>query len=121
MNKFYKVNYVLLTLLSFNTALVKLFSMQAEMDLFHKVGFSDNGIYAFGVFQLVGAILLVIPRLGRYGALLMGLSFIAATSILFLAGMNTFGAFSLLFIASAAWPVVRSLKNCDKAARPSIA
>ena len=105
MKKFYWTNLVLLILLSFNTAIVKLLRLDFEMELFRKVGIADAATIGFGVFQLIGAILLCVPKARRLGALVMAVSFIAASAVVFSAGMIPFGVGSLLFIAMAVWPL----------------
>ncbi|MDX1941481.1 MAG: DoxX family protein [Saprospiraceae bacterium] len=98
-----KINLVLLILLSFSTAIVKLMQMPAEMTLFRNAGFSDTLTMAFGVAQLLGAILLVPFKTRKSGALIMMLTFAIATAVVFINQMIPFGVFSILFIAMATW------------------
>ncbi len=105
------VNRVLLTLLSFATGMVKLARMEDEMRIFRAVGVPDGGTIAFGVVQLVGAVLLVAPKTTRVGGWWMALTFVLATGVLFGNGMIAFGAVSLLFPAMALlhalrWPAL---------------
>lgn len=106
------INRVLLTLLSFSTAGVKLAGMEEEMQLFRGIGFSDPMTMAFGGLQLAGAALLVVPRTTRAGAALMAITFLFATAVLLFDGRWVFGVVSLLFPASALfhmrrWPPVQ--------------
>ncbi|MFK7989770.1 MAG: DoxX family protein [Sandaracinaceae bacterium] len=103
------INRVALTLLSFSTAGVKLAGMEEEMVIFRAIGFSDAMTVAFGVLQLVGAVLLVVPRTTGVGAIWMAVTFLFATGVLLANGMVPFGLASLLFPLSAAfhawrWP-----------------
>ena len=54
------INFVLLTLNSFSTAIVKLLQLEFEMELFRRAGMTDPLTIGFGVIQLIGAILLVL-------------------------------------------------------------
>lgn len=96
-----RINRVLLTLLSFATGAVKLARMEQEMQIFAQAGFSSAATVGFGVLQFVGAVLLLPQRTTRWGAGLMAASFVVATGVLLVNSMWAFGAFSLLFIASA--------------------
>lgn len=96
------VDRVLLTLLGVSTGAVKIAGMDQEMLIFREAGFPDALTVAFGVVQLVAALLLIHPRTARIGAGVLIPTFIIATGVLFVNGMVTFGVFSLLFIAMAA-------------------
>lgn len=109
-----KINLLLLILLSFSTAIVKLVQMPAEMTLFRNAGFSDTLTMAFGGAQLLGAILLVPFKTRKSGALVMMLTFAIATAILFVNKMIPFGVFSILFIAMATWVYRNPIKLVNK-------
>lgn len=98
----------ILILLSLSTGLVKLFRMQEEMDLFQAVGWPMGLIIAFGVVQMIGGLLLILPVTRKYGAWIMIATFSIATIVLFLNGMVAFGLFSLLFIGLAIVPLIPS-------------
>ena len=101
------INRVLLTALSFATGAVKLARMDDEMRIFRAVAVPDEAILAFGTVQLLGAVLLLVPRTTRLGGWWMAVTFVLATGVLFGNGMNAFGVVSLLFPAMA---VLHALK-----------
>lgn len=96
-----RINLVLLILLSLATGLVKVLRMPAEMDLFAKAGFGEQGVTALGLLQMMGALMLLFQRSRRTGAIAMAGTFVFASAVVFLAGMIPFGIFSLLFIGMA--------------------
>ena len=103
------INRVLLTLLSISTGAVKLAQMEEEMHIFRVAGSPDWATMAFGAIQVLGGILLIIPKTTRVGAWVMLPTFILATGVLFINEMMAFGVASFLFIAMAAlhgskWP-----------------
>jgi hypothetical protein len=98
----YWIDRGLLILLGASTGLVKLFQMPAEMQLFEVAGFSTAATMAFGVAQLVAALLLIPTATVRWGAALAIPFFLAATGVLFVNGLAPFGMFSLSFPAAAA-------------------
>jgi len=101
------INRVLLTALSFATGAVKLAQMDDEMRIFRAVGIPDAATIAFGVIQVLGAVLLVVPRTTRLGAWWMAGTFVLATGVLFGNGMIPFGVVSLLFPAMAVFHALR--------------
>lgn len=107
MKKLFWVNFILLVLNSFSTAIVKLLTLDFEMELFRSAGLSDSATVGFGVIQLIGAIGLCLPRLRKIGAGIMVGTFLFATGVLFKAGMIPFGIVSFLFIAMALWPFLQ--------------
>lgn len=108
MKIFLWINRVLLTLLSLNTAVVKIAQMEFEMAIFRNAGIPDAATVAFGVLQLAGGVLLIPNRTTRLGAWVMVPTFVLATGVLFVNAMIPFGVFSLLFIAMAVLHATRS-------------
>lgn len=94
---------ILLILLSVSTGVTKLIQMPEEMELFRHAGFSDTLTIFFGVIQVIGGLLLIPGQTRRYGALVMAITFVIATIVVFLKGMVAFGLFSILFIALAGY------------------
>jgi hypothetical protein len=97
----YIVNKVLLILLGASTGLVKIFKMEAEMKIFRNAGFNDLAIIAFGIVQLLATILILFPQSLKIGGVLLAVTFLIATGVLFKNEMIPFGIFSILFIAMA--------------------
>ena len=98
----------LLILLSLATGITKLIQMPEEMELFRNAGFSDTLTILFGVVQVIGGIMLIPARTRSYGALLMAITFVIASVVVFMNGMTTFGLVSILFIVLAGYQWWRS-------------
>jgi hypothetical protein len=96
-----KINNILLILLGLATGLVKVFGLEADVEIFANMGFSYTATVIFGAVQAIAASLVIFPQTRRYGAVILGLSFVIATAGLFISGLIPFGIFSLLFIAMA--------------------
>lgn len=95
-------NHALVTLLGLATGLVKIFGLEADVEIFANLGFSYTATVIFGVIQTVAALMLLAPQTIKWGAIILGISFVIATAGLFVSGMIPFGVVSLLFIAMAA-------------------
>lgn len=90
------------------TGVVKGLSMAEEMALFRGAGVPDVGTWIFGAVQLLAALAMVHPTSRRVGAVVLTLSFLAATGVVVLNGLWVFAACSLLFPVMsgvfAVWP-----------------
>ncbi len=91
-------NHGLLFLLGLSTGLVKVFGLEADIEIFANLGFSYTATVIFGIIQAVAALLLLSPQTIRWGATTLGVTFVIATIGLFVSGMIPFGLVSLLFI-----------------------
>lgn len=96
-----------LILLSLCTGITKLIRLPAEMELFARAGFSDGMTVLFGVVQVLGGLLLLATKTRRAGALIMAVTFVIASGVVFASGMTAFGIVSLSFIALAAYFAAR--------------
>ena len=94
---------VILILLSVATGVTKLIQMPEEIELFRGAGFTDLMTIIFGVIQTLGGLLLIPAKTRRIGAMIMVVTFVIATVVVFMNGMTTFGLVSILFIALAAY------------------
>lgn len=102
-------NHILVVLLGVATGLVKVFGLEADVEIFANLGFSYGATVAFGVVQTAAALLMVLPQTIRYGAVILALSFVIATLGLFITGLYTFGVVSILFILMALFAYRRNL------------
>lgn len=97
----YKINWILVTLLSIATGVFKLMQQQADIELFKAIGFCSVMVTMLGLIQLIGGIMLILPKTRKLGAIVMIPTFIIASIAVFANGMMVFGIVSLLFIAMA--------------------
>ena len=96
-----KVILVLLILLSISTGIVKLAKMEEEMILFRNAGWDDLLIIIFGAVQFLGGFMLLPYKTRKNGALLMSITYVIATIVVFINQMWVFGFVSILFIIMA--------------------
>ncbi len=95
------INLVLLILLSVSTGIVKVVGLQADVEIFARLGFSDGMTIAFGVVQAVAGVALLARRTRRAAAGVLAVTFVVATVGLFVSGIHPFSWISLGFIAMA--------------------
>lgn len=99
------INWGLLILLGLATGIVKVLGQPDDVRIFGQIGFSYGATVAFGAVQAVAALLLLLPKTLKIGAVVLAISFCIATLGLFVDQKTTFGIVSLLFIAMAAWNI----------------
>ncbi|MBV7333851.1 hypothetical protein KFU94_37590 [Chloroflexi bacterium TSY] len=107
------LNHLLVTILGVVTGLVKVFGLEADIEIFANLGFSYGATVAFGIIQIVAALMLLHPKTLQPGAVILGISFIIATIGLFVTGLIPFGIVSLLFIAMAGFVATRNYFDRD--------
>ncbi|MDH3646497.1 MAG: hypothetical protein OER80_06970 [Gammaproteobacteria bacterium] len=106
-----RVILVLLILLGIASGISKIMQTPQEMEFFQGVmGFSANTIVLFGVAQLAGAALLVFQKTRIVGALILAMTLLISTIIIFMAGKIGFGFFSILPILMAGVVINDSVK-----------
>lgn len=107
MKLFLTINWILTTLLSISTGVFKLMQQEADVQLFEKIGMNATATTLLGAVQLVGGLLLILPKTRKMGAYIMIPTFILASVAVFANGMIGFGIVSILFIAMAYLVLVR--------------
>lgn len=90
--------FAVLLLLGFSTSIVKFISLEAEVVLFQKAGFSRELIFIFGFLQFIATLGVAFFKTRKYGAILLASTFFIATLVVFYAGMYSFAIFSISFI-----------------------
>jgi len=101
------INWILTTLLSISTGVFKLMQQEADILLFEKIGMNATATTLLGAVQLIGGLLLILPKTRKIGAYIMIPTFILASVAVFANGMIGFGIVSVLFIVMAYLVVVR--------------
>lgn len=107
MKIFLTVNWILTSLLSISTGVFKLMQQEADILLFEKIGMNATATTLLGAVQLIGGLLLILPKTRKIGAYIMIPTFILASVAVFANNMIGFGIVSILFIVMAYLVLVR--------------
>lgn len=102
MNATSKVIHGIVTLLSIAAAVPKVSQAPQEVEFFAAAGLPPMAVTVFGCVQLLGAVLLIIPKTRLTGAVVAALTFLCSAAMLLLAGQTAFGLVSLIPVALAA-------------------
>ena len=103
MKLLYKINWILLIVLSIATGIFKILQQEADIKLFEALGMNAVLVTLLGVVQLIGGVLLIPKKTRKIGALIMIPTFVLASIAVFMNQMMLFGIVSLLFILMAYW------------------
>ncbi len=86
----------IITALGIAAGSTKVMLLPEEVAFFAKMGLNETMLILFGSFQLISAILFIIPKTCKTGAYILALTFGVSSIMIFFAGDIAFGLFSLL-------------------------
>jgi uncharacterized membrane protein YphA (DoxX/SURF4 family) len=89
MNIAINVLVAVLGLLAIASGSSKLMLMQQEVEFFGAYGFTNLMLVLYGVAQVIGGVLLIIPKTRIYGAAIVAVTFLVSAVVLVLAGNFT--------------------------------
>ena len=75
-----------LVLLAVSSGAAKIVLLQQDVDFFGKYGFSNWLLIAFGVAQLLGGLLMIVPKTRLAGALVIATTFLVSLALLLIEG-----------------------------------
>lgn len=99
---------VLIGLLSIAAGAAKIALVPEEVSFLSQFGFNSGLTIAFGVTQVLGGLLLVVPATRFFGALVSGLAFALSTVLLFADGNLAFAGISAIPVGLAAFVAYQS-------------
>ena len=76
----------ILILLAVSAGTTKILLMPQDVDFFGKYGFTNPVLIAFGLVQLFGGVLLVMPKTRFFGAAIVAVTFLISLVVLLLEG-----------------------------------
>jgi len=91
-----KIILGLLVFLAISSGITKIMLMPQETEFFGKYGFNDIMLIVFGVVQVIGGALMVIPKLRTYGASAVFVTFGISLILLILEGNYPVTAITLI-------------------------
>jgi len=100
-----------MALLSIAAGLAKVMQVPEEMAFLTGLGLDNTMIFIFGAIQIVGGILLAIPKSKMYGSVLVVIAFLVSAILVFVGGNFTFGIVSMLPVVITGFIVYQTLKN----------
>jgi hypothetical protein len=79
-----KINLAILVLLAISSGVSKIMLMPQEVQFFGSVGFSNLILVIFGLFQVVGGLMLVLSKTRLSGAIVVAITFAISAIVLFI-------------------------------------
>ena len=99
MKIFHIVSLVILVLLAILSGITKIMLTQQDVEFFAQFGFTNPMLIGLGVTQLIGGILLILPKTRIAGALVVAITFLISFITLVMAGNVAVAVITLVFIA----------------------
>jgi hypothetical protein len=87
--------------------------IQQEVEFFGPYGFTNPILVAFGLIQLVGALLLPLPKIRIIGAFIISITFLISAAILLMSGNIPMAFITLAFVLLAAFIAKQSFNAKD--------
>ena len=110
MKTLFYVILALLVLLAVSSGMTKIMLMQQDVDFFGQYGFTNPTLILFGVIQLIGGILLAIPRARVIGAIVVAITFVISAIVLAMAGNVPVTIVTLLCVALLGFIIKKAVK-----------
>ena len=101
----------LMALLSVVAGLAKVMQVPEEMAFLSGLGLDNTMILIFGITQVVGGILLAIPKTKLFGAVTVVFTFLISAILVLVSGNLTLGIVSMLPVAITSYIVYQTLKR----------
>ena len=111
MKIFLKVILVILVFLAVSSGITKIMLMPQDVEFFGKYGFTDPLLMAFGAVQLLGGILLIIPKSRIIGAILISITFLISAIVLAMDGNIPVTIITLIFVFLLGFIIKQSLNK----------
>lgn len=99
MKVFLNVILAILAFLAISSGFTKIMLMQQDVEFFGKYGFTNSILITYGVIQLLGGILLVLPKTRIVGSLVVAITFLISVVVLVMAGNILLAVITLIFVA----------------------
>jgi hypothetical protein len=101
---------IALALLSIAAGIAKVLQTPQEVEFLQSFGFSPMLIIIFGVAQILGGVLLAVPKTVQWGAIITFSGFAVSSVLIFIAGDLIFALVSMLPLALAGFIYSQSSK-----------
>lgn len=95
-------------LLSLAAGAAKIALVPEEVDFLSQFGFTNILTIAFGALQVLGGLLIIIPKTRFYGGLAAGIAFLLSVALLLVTGKTAFAGVSLVPVIFAGWVAYQS-------------
>ncbi len=109
MKAFFYIVLFILVFLAVSSGITKVLLMPHELEFFGKYGFTNPILITYGAFQLVGGVLLVIPKARITGAVVVAITFLISAVFLAKSGNIPVTIITLIAILLLGFVVKRTM------------
>ena len=111
MKIFINVILTILVFLAVSAGITKIILMPQDVEFFGEYGFTNPILIAYGVVQLLGGVLLALPKTRIIGAVLVAITFLISAVILVMSGNIPVTIITLIFAALLVFIIKQSLNE----------
>ena len=101
----------ILVFMAISSGVTKIMLMQQDVDFFGKYGFTNPILITYGVTQLVGGILLALPKTRIAGALVVAITFLISLVVLVMSGNIPVAIVTSICVAFLAFVIHQSFNS----------
>jgi hypothetical protein len=94
---------ILIALMSITAGAAKALLVPEELAFLEGVGIPQTMIVIYGVLQILGGVVMLVPRTKQVGLIIAIIAFAISTVLIFISGRWSFGLVSLLPILISSW------------------
>lgn len=105
----FNILLAILVFLAVSSGLTKIMLMQQDVEFFGQYGFTNPILIAFGIAQVLGGILLMLPKTRVIGASLIAITFLISAVVLFMDGNNLVAIITMIFVALLGFVIYKTL------------
>ncbi len=102
---------IVIALLNIAAGVAKVMQTPQEVEFLTSQGLSLNMILAFGIIQILGGVLLLVPKTKFIGAVISLIAFAASAVLIFKSGDLTFGLISIVPVAILIYILFQNIKK----------
>ena len=113
MKIFFYVTLVILIFLAMSSGIAKIMLMQQDVEFFSPHGFTNPILIGFGVVQLLGGVLLAMPKTRVVGAVIVAITFLISAVILVMAGGTPMAFVTLVCTLLLGFIIKQSFSNAS--------
>jgi uncharacterized membrane protein YphA (DoxX/SURF4 family) len=105
---------IVIALMSLGAGAAKIMKMPQEVQFFETAGLSPTLLIVLGIVQVIGGLLLIVPKTRKPGAIIAGLGFLCSVITILMTGQIGFAAISLLPVLGAGFLATRDWRPISK-------
>lgn len=111
MRIFLKVILIILVFLAISSGITKVMLLPQDVEFFGRYGFTNPVLISYGAVQIIGGVLLAIPKTRFVGAVIVAITFLISLVVLIIDGNILFSIFTVVAMTLLGVVIKQSFKK----------